>query len=178
MKRVVLKIFSLMVLCIVLGCNSKQGKPIEMAATDSSKVEQADDGISDSLKAELERGGIFSIEDLDGAIEGFFTEVYNEIYYEDDGFIEKYCTDKFKKKLREEVDVDTEGEVGYATWLFRSDAQDGPSDEYRITKFVPQGHGWYKYEFIDMGVQGSHRIKFIAHVNPRDQAEFYIDDLE
>ena len=104
--------------------------------------------------------------------------MFDAKYYEDEGFIEKYCTKNLKKKLKEEIDVDVEGEEGYASWLFRSDAQDGPSDEYKLIKFIPEGNGWYKYDFIDMGVSGSHRIKFIVHVNPRNQAEFYIDELE
>lgn len=163
-------------LSAVIGCNTKKestnGADGDSIQVDSI-VQQVDEGISDSLKAELERAGI---EDLDGAIEEFFTDVFNERYYEDDGFIAKYCTDKIKKKLKEAYEYDEED--GYATWKFRSDAQDGPSDEYKLTKFTPEGNGWYKYDYIDMGVQGSHRIKFITHVNPRNQAEFYIDDLE
>ena len=171
--------FSMIAFGVIMGCSSKNGQPTETAASDGidadSVVQKVDNDINDSLKAELERAGI---EDLDGAIKDFFTEVYDAKYYEDDGFIEKYCTENLKKKLKEEVDVDVEGEEGYASWLFRSNAQDGPSEEYKLTKFVSEGNGWYKYDFIDMGNKGSHRLKFIVHVNPRNQAEFYIDDLE
>lgn len=171
--------FSMIALGIIIGCSSKNGQPTEPATSDGidkdSVVQQVDNSINDSIKAELERAGI---EDLDGAIEDFFTEVFDAKYYEDSGFIEKYCTENLKKKLKEEVDVDTEGEEGYASWLFRSDAQDGPSNEYKLIKFIPEGNGWYKYDFIDMGISGSHRIKFIVHVNPRNEAEFYIDELE
>ena len=177
MKRIMLMVILMITICVFIGCNSKNGQSAESSTSNNIKVDsvgqQANDGISDSLKAELEKAGI---DDLDGAIEGFFTDVFNERYYEDDGFIAKYCTEKLKKKLKEAYEYD--GEDGYATWKFRSDAQDGPSDEYKLTKFVPYGNGWYKYDFIDMGVRGSHRIKFITHVNPRNQAEFYIDELE
>ena len=176
MKRIMLMVISVMALSAVIGCNSKK-EPANGGYSDSIQVDsiaqQANEGIIDSLKAELEKAGI---EDLDGAIEGFFTDMFNEKYYEDDGFIERYCTENLQKKLKEAYEYD--GEDGYATWIFRSDAQDGPSDEYELTKFTPEGNGWYKYEFIDMGIPGSHRIKFITHVNPRNQAEFYIDDLE
>lgn len=177
MKKIMLIVTSLIALCVLVGCNSKNGQSVETAASDSISVDsvipQTSDGISDSLKAELEKAGI---EDLDGAIEGFFTDVFNERYYEDNGFITKYCTEKLQKKLKDAYEYDEED--GYATWKFRNDAQDGPSEEYKLTKFVPEGNGWYKYDFIDMGVKGSHRIKFITHVNPRNQAEFYIDELE
>lgn len=168
---------SLIAVCVLIGCNSRNEQSVETAASDSRSVDsvapEASEGISGSLKAELEKAGI---EDLDAAIERFFTDVFTERYYEDNGFIEKYCTNKLQKKLMEAYEYDEED--GYATWKFRSDAQDGPSDEYKLTKFVPEGNGWYKYDFIDMGVKGSHRIKFITHVNPRNQAEFYIDELE
>ena len=172
-----LMVISVMALSVVIGCNTKK-ESTNGADSDSiqvdSMVQQVDEGISDSLKAELERAGI---EDLDGAIEAFFEEVFNGRYYEDgNGFYTKFCTEKLQKKLKEAYEYD--GEEGYATWKFRSDAQDGPSDEYKLTKFTPEGNGWYKYEFIDMGIPGSHRIKFITYVNPRNQVEFYIDDLE
>ena len=171
--------FSMIALGVVMGCSSKNGQSTETVTSTGidkdSVVQKIDNNINDSITALLEKAGI---EDLDGAIEEFFTEVYDAKYYEDGGFIEKYCTENLKKKLKEEVDVDVEGEEGYASWLFRSNTQDGPSEEYKLTKFVSEGNGWYKYDFIDMGNKGSHRIKFIVHVNPGNQAEFYIDDLE
>ena len=177
MKRILLTTISLIAICAIIGCNSKNGQSTEAVESDSIKIDsvtqQAGADSGDSLKTELEKAGI---EDLDGAIEAFFTDVFNERYYEDEGFVMKYCTEKLQKKLKEAYDYD--GEEGYATWKFRSDAQDGPSDEYKLTKFVPEGDGWYKYDFVDMGVRGSHRIKFITHVNPRGQIDFYIDELK
>ncbi len=177
MKEKFLIVVSMVTLCFVIGCNSKNRKTVETADSDSIKIDsvtkQMDDGFNDSLKAELQKAGI---EDVDAAIEGFFTDVYNEKYYEDEGFIKKYCTEKLQKKLKEAYDYD--GEEGFATWKFRSEAQDGPSEEYKLVKFVPDGNGWYKYDFVDMGVRGSHRIKFVIHINPRNGAEFYIDELE
>lgn len=176
MKRVLFMTISVIVVCVIIGCNSKNGQSTEAAQSDSIKVDSVEQQASvdngDSLKAELEKVGI---DDLDGAIEGFFTDVFNERYYEDEGFIKKYCTDNLQKKLKDAYEYD--GEEGYATWKFRSDAQDGPSNEYKLTKFTPEGNGWYKYEFIDMGTRGSHRIKVITQVNPRGQVDFYIDEL-
>ena len=180
MKKIMFMMISIMVLGIIIGCNSKQGQSAGMTDSDSlmleSEAQQASGDISDSMWVELRRGGIENQKALDGAIEAFFTDVFNERYYEDDGFAGRFCTEKLQKKLKEAYEYDDE--EGYATWKFRSDAQDGPSEEYKLTKFVSEGNGWYRYDFIDMGVSGSHRIKFITHVNPRDQVEFYIDELE
>jgi hypothetical protein len=125
-------------------------------------------------KAEQQQSEAKGVEDE--MIEAFFTEVFNKEYYNDEGFIEKYCTDNMKKKLREAYEYEYDGE-GYAVWLFRSNAQDGEG-ESKLTKFTPEGGGWYRYEFDDMGTKGSHRIKFIVHETPRGNTETYIDDLE
>jgi len=47
---------------------------------------------------------------------------------------------------------------GLATWDFRSDAQDGPSERHEIIKVESLGDDWYQYEFYDMGIKGSHKI--------------------
>ncbi len=156
-------------LCDIMGCNSKKGAENE--------------GVSDSMLIELKRVGIESIEELHNDFAAFFTTVYNEELYNDFGFVVKYCTDKFKKKLNEAYKNEYEDEgvdedEAYATWLFRSDYQDGPSEDNKIIKIVPEGDGWYKYDYNDMGHLGSHRIKVLYHVNGRGQIEYYIDDLE
>ena len=177
MKRIMLMVISMIALSAAIGCNTKTKSSSKTDADCiqvDSMIQQFDKGIGDSLKAELEKAGI---EDLDAAIEGFFTDAYNEKYYEDEDFIKKYCTEKLQKKLKDAYEYDAE-EDGYATWKFRSDAQDGPNEEHKLTRFTPEGNGWYKYEFIDMGIRGSHRIKFVIHVTPRNVAEFYIDELE
>ena len=180
MKEKLLIVVSMVSLCFVIGCNSQNRKTVVTADGDSlmveSEAQQATGGISDSMWVELRRVGFENQKALDEAIEAFFTDVFNERYYEDNGFITKYCTEELQKKLKDAYEYDEED--GYATWKFRSDAQDGPSKEYKLVKFDSEGNGWYKYDFIDMGVSGSHRIKFVTHVNPRDQVEFYIDELE
>ncbi|MBP3832643.1 MAG: hypothetical protein ILA03_01595 [Bacteroidaceae bacterium] len=156
--RKFLLLLSVIALCAVTGCNSKKGSISE------------NDGAT--LKAELERIGI---DNNDSVFAEFFSAIFNSRLYENDKFLTKYCTDKLLKKL-----VDTyeyEGK-GYATWLFRNGYQDGPSNDYKLTKIVPEGNGWYKYDYIDMGNTGSHRIKVLYHVNKRDQIEYYLDDLE
>ena len=176
MKRIVLMVISVIALSAVIGCNAKK-ESANGADGDSIQVDsiaqQVDEGISDSLKAELEKYGI---DDLDGAIEAFFTEVFEMRNFEDDEFIGRFCTEKLQKKLREACE--NCGEEEYAVWKFASEGQTATSEETKIQKFIPEGNCWYKYEYIDLGRTGSHRIKFIPHVNPRGQAEFYIDDIE
>lgn len=176
--RKFLLLLSVIALCAVMGCNSKNGTGNEaQQQVESEKFESINDSLRAVLEDVLEEMGIKGVDvdvDVDKDFISFFTTVFNERLYEDDGFIIKYCSDKLKKKLEEAYEY--EG-GGYATWLFRSDAQDGP-DEHKITKMVPEGDGWYKYDFIDMGITGSHRIKVIPYVHARGVIEYCIDDLE
>lgn len=89
----------------------------------------------------------------------FITEMYNNRDFEDSDFLEKHCSPEMLKKLQD--DCEYEG-GGYASWDFRSDAQDGYSDRHEVISVEPQGDDWYKYEFYDMGVKSSHLIKVVA----------------
>ncbi len=96
---------TMMVLGVIIGCKSKQGQSAGMSDGDSLMVEteaqQATGGISDSMWVELRRGGIENQKALDDAIESFFTDVFNDRYYEGDGFAGRFCTEKLQKKLKE-----------------------------------------------------------------------------
>ena len=166
MRKQTLLPFSALVLCTIIGCNpsSKEQKPADSSASANNTLSAVvtPDSSPDSLYL---------------GFEGFFTEVFNERYYEDEGFIEKYCTDKLRAKLKEAYEYEYEDD-GYATWLFRSEFQDGPSEDYGLTKITNNGDGIYTYEYTDMGKHGSHRIKVIANQTPRGNIEFYIDELE
>ncbi len=161
MRKLFLILVAVIALGTVMGCNSKKGTENEV--------------VGDSLQTELKRAGIDSVQELNNDFAIFFTSIYNDELYNDYAFIDKYCTEKLKKKLKEAYEYEGDG---YATWLFRSEFQDGPTDEHKLTKIVPEDDGWYKYDFIDMGHKGSHRIKVLSHVNPRNQIEYYIDELE
>ena len=177
MKKLLLTVIPMIALVVVTGCHSKKENLSENTESESVKSEsvaqQVNDAASDNLNERLAKAGI---EDLDAYIEKFFTEVYDKEYYNDYDFIEKQCTKKLVNNLKEEDVYD--GEDGYATWKFRSDAQDGPTNDYKLVKFVPEGDGWYKYDFIDMGIRGSHRIKVITEITPEGVVELYIDELE
>lgn len=102
----------------------------------------------------------------------FITKMYNKSQFEDVGFLKTHCSPKLLQKLSEAYDYD--GEEGYASWLFRSDNQDGPNDKHEIIQIEPEGNNWYKYEFYDMGTKGSRRIKLLLRAN----GNITIDDIE
>lgn len=83
--------------------------------------------------------------------------------------IESHFSPKILKKMSEECPY--EG-GGYALWIFRTGMQDGPS-ESKIESITPEGDGWYKVSFSDMGFKSSCRFK--AEI--RD-GEVFISDYE
>ncbi len=75
--------------------------------------------------------------------------------------LKKSCTARLLKKLSDNYGYDGEG---YAVWLFRTDAQDGPSDVSEVTAVAALGDGLYEVNFIDRGIAGR-RILKIADEN-------------
>lgn len=88
----------------------------------------------------------------------FIKEMYNGELYNNNEFLEKYCTKSLLKQLKSAYEYDGDG---YATWLFRSDAQDGPSEKYGIINVTSLSNSWYKYSYYDMGVKGTNKVKVV-----------------
>lgn len=72
--------------------------------------------------------------------------------------VRKHCTAKLQKQLKDNYVYDGEG---YAIWDFRTGAQDGPSDVSKVTSVAALGNGFYKVDFIDMGIKGNRTLKII-----------------
>lgn len=105
------------------------------------------------------------LEDMDKKICDFIEVMYNERKYEDYDFLKKHCNNQLLRKLEKDYQDEFEdGSSGtaYATWDFRTLAQDGKSEddcEYKIISVRANGDGWYTYEFLDMGFRGINTIK-------------------
>ena len=83
----------------------------------------------------------------DKIIMDFITEMYNSSLYVEDAFLEEHCTPRMLQQLRD--DYQYEGE-GYANWDFRSESDDGFSDENGIIN-IEKIDGRYYYEANDAG---------------------------
>lgn len=99
----------------------------------------------------------------DDAVREMLTDMYNNELYQDYEWLEAHCTDNCLQYLQHEYDYDCEGGPCYAVWKFRTNYQDGYSDEHKLLSVSPQGNGYYDYTFIDMGVQGKNRVKIIVN---------------
>lgn len=105
---------------------------------------------------------MLSLDDPDKApsekeIISFIKNMYNKEVYWDESFINTHCTKKLIKRLLNEG----YGEGDYGAQIFRSGAEDGPSDKYGIIDVKPLGDSWYKYTYYDMGIKGANKIKVV-----------------
>lgn len=111
----------------------------------------------------------------------FIKTMYNQKQYEDYSFLRSHCTKKLQKKLTDSFDYECDGTC-YATWLFRSGAQDekyGPYSYYgngvnasKILSVVAKDDHWYAYTALDMGWKFTNWVYLIKSGNT-----FLIDDV-
>lgn len=118
--------------------------------------------------------------EIDEALEGdpvirdFITKMYENQEYNDYEFLEKHCTERLLQHLRDEYEYDG---GGYASWLFRTSAQDGkPGVENvrdQIISIAKNNKGEYLYQFFDGGWRGENKI--IVYV---EDGKVMIDEVE
>lgn len=108
----------------------------------------------------------------------FIKNMYNLEQYEDYSFLRSHCTKKMLKKLVDNFEYDVDG-VNYATWLFRSGAQDGKfingeniQSESKVLTIVAKDDHWYAYTALDMGWKFTNWVYLIKSGNT-----FMIDDV-
>lgn len=108
----------------------------------------------------------------------FIKNMYNRQQYEDYSFLRNHCTKKMLKKLVDNFYYDAEG-VNYATWLFRSGAQDekyingeNVRNETKVLSIVAKDEHWYAYTALDMGWKFTNWVYLIKSGN-----SFFIDDV-
>lgn len=65
------------------------------------------------------------------------------------------CTPKLLQKLKDAYEYDCEDGECYATWLFKTNNQDGLSDVCEVKNISLEDDNWYKIEYVDMGNEGT-----------------------
>ncbi|MBF1640703.1 hypothetical protein [Prevotella sp.] len=90
------------------------------------------------------------------------TSMYNTKGFENGTYLKSHCTKKLLKELKAAYDYEYDAQPdAYAGWLFRSGAQDGPSNAHKILRVVSLGNNWYQYTFLDMGIKCTNKVKVI-----------------
>lgn len=108
----------------------------------------------------------------------FIKNMYNLQQYEDYAFLRSHCTKKMLKKLSDSYEYECDG-ICYATWLFRSGAQDekynwgqNVESESKILSIVAKDDHWYAYTALDMGWRFTNWVYLVKSGNT-----FLIDDV-
>lgn len=180
MRKLLSAITVFIALCAMMGCRPSQVETAEQQRANS--LREADSlRVLDSLRFTDSLRVADSIRIADSIANAkkeqeaitFITDMYNNIKYEDYGFLKKHCTAKMLKFLRDNYDYDCLDDNCLAIWLFRSGNQDGINEKHGIISVTPQGDDWYLYTFYDMGYKASHTIKVI-----NDNGKMMIDGLK
>ena len=93
----------------------------------------------------------------------FLQELYDKYVFWNDEVgnfedVVEHFSQKILTELRKAYEYEYDGS-GYAVWLFRTGAQDGPEDKSKVTSILIEGDDWYTVFFSDMGLKGSCRFQ-------------------
>lgn len=170
MKKLVLFATALVALPMMFSCGPNKAEVAEKARQDSIRIADSIKQVEDKAAQEAaEKAKADSIA-RDQKIADFISDMFNNRKFENEKWLRSHCTKKMLAKLAADYEYDGEG---LAFWNFRSDAQDMTNSINKVTEVTPLGEGWYKYDFIDYGVKGSHNILIIEENNG-----FMIDGLK
>lgn len=158
MKKLTIFALALAAIPMIFSCGPSKAELAEKARQDSIRVadsiKQAEEKAAQEAAAKAEADSI----ERDKKVEAFITDMFVSRKFENYAWLRSHCTKKMINKLAADYDYE---DGGLAVWDFRSDAQDGISNVNKVTEVKPLGDGWYQYNFIDMGVSGSHKILII-----------------
>ena len=113
----------------------------------------------------------FTLSYADGPdAESFIRNFYQNRCFEDYQFLEAHCSAGLLSKLKKAYDYEGEG---YAVWLFRSGAQDGPDTTVNDIVSVERHGDWYTYEAYDAGILFSRSVRLKER-----RGSFVIRDVE
>lgn len=136
---------------------------IARAAKDSLLNVQRQDSINKAEEAKKQQAAAMDqqAEAIIRKIFKYVTSTSPDMEDAGDRYIESHCSKSMVAKLQRDYDMDG---YGLATWDFRSGAQDGDGPS-RIKSVKSLGDGWYRYDFLDMGVPGAKKVHFINKAN-------------
>lgn len=143
------KLFMIAVAAVAVSCGNKQQT---LQSENDSLVVATEVPEQETDTKDVEDKTVEKIQDF------YKNYVFGEEEVTDE-VVNKYCTKKLSKKLKD--DYEYEG-GGYAIWDFRSDAQDGPSDVQEVTNIESLGNGVYKVQYNDMGHKGFCNITVVV----------------
>lgn len=117
---------------------------------------------SDTIEELVDSMAFEGIINESDSIISFLTSMYENSMYESYPFLNSHCTQHLLSVLSEAYDYDCNESPCYATWLFRTSAQDEKSPTENVSRVVSVmdvEDNWFEVEFYDGGWKGVKRIK-------------------
>ncbi len=138
---------SIIISCLLISCSSK---------SDSSSSPVSETNSVSNFNENIDEESI---------VKEFLTTLYQDYVfnYQDFSTIKNHFSEKVLNRLRNEYEYDGEG---YAVWLFRTGAQDGPNDISQVNSIKKEEKGWYVVEYTDMGYDG--KCRFLIQIRNND----------
>lgn len=170
MKKIAFIVVAFIVTQFMFSCGPSKADLAEKARQDSIRVADSIHRADSIAQADSIKKAVADSLARDSAAIAFVTDMYNNKKFESFSWLSKHCTKIMLKKLAADCDYDIDGCL--ATWDFRTDYQDGPSERHEIIKVTPIGDAWYEYSFYDMGNKGKRSIKLIYQ-----DGSFMVDDI-
>lgn len=125
-----------------------------LSCGNSGKSQAANQDVTDSI-VEDKQEAITNVESDKSLIKDFYQYVFDKKEMSDE-VLDKYLSAELKKSLWTE---DYDG--CYEYWRFRTNAQDSNSDNdvSKIESVKELGDGWYEVKYLDMGWNGTTKVK-------------------
>lgn len=142
------KILVLTLICLgMTSCGSQSQKSENDTSADSAEVVMDQSDTDSAVVKEA------AVEDTSAADIEMLKQFYKKCVFGTSS-PKSFCAQNCLKKL---VAANEYDDGGYATWEFRTGAQDGdgPSE---VTDVQPDGDGWYTVSYIDMGAKGVTKV--------------------
>lgn len=127
-----------------------------------SQSQPANFAESNSIEEIADTIAIEGIANESDSIISFLTSMYESSMYASHTFLNRHCTQHLLTVLSESYDYECDTPPCYATWLFRTSAQEEKSsteNENRLISVRDIGDNWFEVEFYDNGWKGIKRIK-------------------
>lgn len=143
------------------ACNGKQNSN----AAEQDSIIQKDTIIQQDTITEqkTEQSQTLNEADVKDSIRKFYNTYVLGSTSLDDATARRYCTLNFCNSLKAAyTDEYCDGEPGYALWLLRTGAQDGPSDDSRVVDIVNSGTDAYEVTYLDMGISGKSLVRIVV----------------
>ena len=143
-----------------VGCSNKAADAEAKRVNDSIALADSMASADSIAQAKAQADSIAkadSVAKFDEKVKALIGQLIDGQKLYNDSFLRKHCTKKMQNVMSAGA---YEGEL-FDGSVFRSNAQDGPSEKFGLISVEAIGDSWYKYKFWDMGMKYTNKVKVV-----------------